>query len=213
MLSILLEEIGCPTLSNRSDSWLCSINNEGAFTVKDTRVHMDSILTSTSTTSTLWFKFLPRKVNVFLWRFRLDCLPVRWNLSAKGIYIDSVVCPSCDNGVETSKHIFFECILATEIWRKIRIWLNCGLPPLDSWDSFISWLEGVRLQASSKNRIIAVVVTSLWALWRFRNGLVFHDSFCSRSNLFDVIRLVAFRWLKNRSHCVSNWNTWFSIPL
>ncbi|XP_071727297.1 uncharacterized protein [Rutidosis leptorrhynchoides] len=213
LLSMLLEEIGCPTLSNRSDSWLCSINNEGEFTVKDTRVHMDSLLTQSSITSTSWFKFLPRKVNVFLWRFRLNCLPVRWNLSAKGIDIDSVVCPACDNGVETSRHIFFECIFATEIWRKIRIWLDCGMAPLVSWDSFISWLEGVRIQVSSKNRIIAVVVTSLWALWRFRNGLVFHDSFCSRSNLFDVIRLVAFRWLKNRSHGVPNWNTWLSIPL
>ncbi|XP_071700168.1 uncharacterized protein [Rutidosis leptorrhynchoides] len=207
MLSILLEEIGCPTLTNRSDSWLCSINKEGAFTVKDSRVHLDSIRLPASITSTLWFKFLPRKVNVFLWRFRLDCLPVRWNLSAKGIDIVSVVCPSCDNGVETSKHIFFDCVLASEVWRKIRIWLNCDLPPFDSRDSFISWLEGVRFQFSSKNRIIAVVVTCLWALWRFRNGLVFHDSFCSRSNLFDVIRLVAFRWLKNRSRCVSNWNT------
>ncbi|XP_071713078.1 uncharacterized protein [Rutidosis leptorrhynchoides] len=135
----LLEELGCPVLNDRPDSWSCSISNEGMYTVKDAREYIDRHFLASSPIETIWFKHVPRKVNIFLWRFRLDYLPVRWNLSAKGIDINSVVCPICNNGVETREHLFFECDLARELWHKIRLWLNCGMPHFDSWYSFISW--------------------------------------------------------------------------
>ncbi|XP_071733564.1 uncharacterized protein [Rutidosis leptorrhynchoides] len=136
------------------------------------RKHIDRHCLPSSQVDTVWFKFIPRKVNIFLWRFRL---PTRWNLSAKGIDIDSIVCPVCNNGVETREHLFFDCDIARDVWHKIQVWLDCGMPVLSSWDSFVVWLEGTRLSVTSKNRIIAVTVTTLWALWRFRNGVVFHD--------------------------------------
>ncbi|XP_071687946.1 uncharacterized protein [Rutidosis leptorrhynchoides] len=166
-------------------------------------------------TATLWFKFLPRKVDIFLWRLRLESLPVRWNLSARGVEINSIVCPVCNNGVETQDHVFFGCSLASKLrhWHKLRIWLNCSIPSFLSWDSFIVWLEGVRLSSISKNRVIASVITLLWAIWRFRNGIIFNVSFCTISSLFDVVRLLYFRWIKHRGHLFSNWNLWLSMLL
>ncbi|XP_071708329.1 uncharacterized protein [Rutidosis leptorrhynchoides] len=211
--SSLFGIIGKPALCDRPDSWTCSLNNDGRYTVKKARELIDHLLLPTSQVKTLWYMFMPRKVNIFLWRFRLDSLPVRWNLSAKGINVSSIVCPSCNNGVEYRDHLFFECDVARDLWHKIRIWLDCDMPQMSSWDSFFTWLEGIRLRPLSKDRIIAVVVTSLWALWRFRNGVVFLDSFCNKSSLFDFIRLITFRWIKHRGHLVSNWNSWLSMPL
>ncbi|XP_071687760.1 uncharacterized protein [Rutidosis leptorrhynchoides] len=179
-LKVLLEEIGCPILRDRPDSWVCNLSDDGSYMVKDAREY---------------------------------CILVRWNLSAKGIDIDSIVYPNCNNGVETRDHLFFDCDVARDLWLRIRIWLGCGLPHFSSWDLFVVWLEGVRLTVSSKNRIIAVMVTSLWAIWRFRNDVVFQDSFCSKNSLFDVIRLFSFHWIKNRGHLVSNWNFWLSMPV
>ncbi|XP_071694335.1 uncharacterized protein [Rutidosis leptorrhynchoides] len=156
---------------------------------------------------TIWFKFLPRKVNVFLWRFRLDALPTRWNLSARGIELPTVVCPVCNNGVESKDHLFFTCEVASDLWRKVRLWLDCDMHTFLPWDSFISWLEGISLPTSSKNQVVAIIVTLLWAIWRYRNGLVFNNVFCNLSSLFDIIRLLSFRWIKNRGHLVSNWNS------
>ncbi|XP_071687626.1 uncharacterized protein [Rutidosis leptorrhynchoides] len=157
--------------------------------------------------------FVPRKVNVFLWRFRLDSLPVRWLISAKGIDIHSIVCPVCNNEVETRDHLFFGCTLALDLWRRLRMWLNCAMPNFSSWDTFIVWIEGVHLSNIQKKRVIAYMVTLLWAMWRYRNGVVFNDVFCNRNSLFDLIRLLCFRWIKNRGHLVSNWNSWLAIPL
>ncbi|XP_071708533.1 uncharacterized protein [Rutidosis leptorrhynchoides] len=201
------------TISDRHDSWSCPVTSDGLFSVKEVRLHLDQTILPASTNATIWFKFLPKKVNIFLWRLRLNALPVRWNLPARGVDVDSIGCAVCNNKVESLNHVFFECSLASELWHKIRVWLNCSMPTFSSWDSFIVWLEGIQLSSKSKNRIIASVCTTLWAIWRFRNGIVFNDSFCSRSSLFDVIRLLSFRWIKHRSQLVSNWNSWLLMPL
>ncbi|XP_071741317.1 uncharacterized protein [Rutidosis leptorrhynchoides] len=142
-----------------------------------------------------------------------ELIDLRWNLSAKGIDVSSIVCPSCNNGVETRDHLFFDYEVARDLWYKIRIWLDCDMPQLASWDSFLAWLEGIRLRPSSKDRIVAVTLTCLWAIWRYRNGIVFLDPLCNKSSLFDFIRLIYFRWIKHMSHLVSNWNLWLSMPL
>ncbi|XP_071740032.1 uncharacterized protein [Rutidosis leptorrhynchoides] len=213
LLDSLVQDIGFVTISDRTDCWSCSVSADGMYTVKSVRDHIDHKILPVSNCKTCWYKFLPRKVNVFLWRFRLDSLSVRWNLSAKEIDINSVVCPVCTNGVETSDHLFFRCSLASDLWRLVRVWLNCNLPPLSSWETFIVWLEGVNLSSVQKKKVIASVVTLLWVLWRFSNGVVFKDAFCNRDNLFHVTRLFTFRWFNHRGKLVSNWNTWLSVPL
>ncbi|XP_071709083.1 uncharacterized protein [Rutidosis leptorrhynchoides] len=207
LLDSLINEINEIALNNSEDRWECSINHDGVFSVQSTGLLIDRNSIPSGTTSTSWFKFLPRKVNIFLWRLRLDALPVRWNLSAKDVDISSIVCPRCLNGIETHDHLFFGCEFAGALWHKLHVWLNCGMIAFTSWDTFIAWLEGVNLSTIDKKCTIATVVTTLWSIWRFRNGIVFNNVFCNRSSVFDAIRLLSFRWIKHRSHLVLNWNS------
>ncbi|XP_071739127.1 uncharacterized protein [Rutidosis leptorrhynchoides] len=127
---------------DRDDYWTFSISSDGLFSVKVARDYIDHIMLPSSSVATIWFKFIPRKVNIFLWRLSRDALPLHWNLSAKGIDISSIVCPVCNNGIENVDHLFFSCSVAKEIWIKIRVWLNCNMPSFGSWESFLSWIEG-----------------------------------------------------------------------
>ncbi|GKA08185.1 hypothetical protein Tco_0687516 [Tanacetum coccineum] len=45
----------------------------------------------------------------------LDWLPHRLNLSARGIGIPTISCPSCNGNVESADHIFFEYDLVKEL--------------------------------------------------------------------------------------------------
>ncbi|XP_071712806.1 uncharacterized protein [Rutidosis leptorrhynchoides] len=197
---------------DRDDCWEYTLESDGLFSVKSAREYIDRKLLPSSTVETLWFKFVPRKINIFLWRLRLDSLPLRWNLSARGIDANSIVCPICSNGREIRDHLFFDCSVSTALWAKVCIWLNCNMPSFQSWDYFISWIDGSRLSHINKDRIKAVVITLFWVLWRFRNGIVFNDTFCNRCNLFDFVMSLSFTWIKNRGHLVSNWNSWLSMP-
>ncbi|GJX25399.1 hypothetical protein Tco_0231695 [Tanacetum coccineum] len=44
--------------------------------------------------------FSPKKINNYIWIVLRDRLPTRWNLSQKGIDMDSLSCPICDSGIE-----------------------------------------------------------------------------------------------------------------
>ncbi|XP_071727949.1 uncharacterized protein [Rutidosis leptorrhynchoides] len=172
LLNELIVDISGCTLNDGDDRWDFSVASKGLFNVKEARLYLDRKLLPSTSPITSWFKFIPRKVNIFLWRFRLNALPVRWKLFEKGIDINSIVCPICNNGIETRDHVFFDYPLSLDIWQRIRIWFNCSMPSFSSWDTFIEWIEGIRLCVSSKHRVIASVITTLWAIWRFRNGIV-----------------------------------------
>ncbi|GKD31094.1 RNA-directed DNA polymerase, eukaryota, reverse transcriptase zinc-binding domain protein [Tanacetum coccineum] len=87
-------------------------------------------------TKTRWIKAMPIKVNVHAWKMRLDCLPTRLNISQRGMYIDSILCPICDNAVESSRHIFFNCNVAREILRKIARWWDVSYMEVSSYEEW-----------------------------------------------------------------------------
>ncbi|GJZ17316.1 RNA-directed DNA polymerase, eukaryota [Tanacetum coccineum] len=62
---------------------------------------------------------VPIKVNIHAWKVRLDCLSTKLNISRRGLDIDSILCPMCESAVESSRHTFFTCHIAREIFRKV----------------------------------------------------------------------------------------------
>ncbi|GKD56679.1 RNA-directed DNA polymerase, eukaryota [Tanacetum coccineum] len=112
--------------------WSLGVGCDGTFTVKDTRHHIDDTNLPTLNTSTIWCKYIPRKVNIFLWRLRLDRLPLRLNLSKRCLDIQSIMCPLCTNGVESNDHLFYTCEVASSIRRLIEAWCDLQFPNLIS---------------------------------------------------------------------------------
>ncbi|GKC32824.1 RNA-directed DNA polymerase, eukaryota, partial [Tanacetum coccineum] len=51
----------------------------------------------------------------YLWKVNEQLsLPTRFNVSRRGIDIDSIMCTICDNGVKTSRHLFFYCCMVRQ---------------------------------------------------------------------------------------------------
>ncbi|GJT26798.1 RNA-directed DNA polymerase, eukaryota [Tanacetum coccineum] len=93
--SKLVELVGSVSLSSSPDRWFCDLSGDGVFTVKVVRNFLDDMLLPSHPVVTSWTKFIPIKVNIFAWRARRDCLPTRYNLSRRGVVLDSIVCPIC----------------------------------------------------------------------------------------------------------------------
>nr|GFA62511.1 RNA-directed DNA polymerase, eukaryota [Tanacetum cinerariifolium] len=119
-LNDLLLEISQIDISVDEDTCTWVLSNDGTFSVKSARCLIDSKLLPSIPTPTVWDKFLPRKVNIFLWRLSLDRLPHRLNLSSCGLDIPTISCSSCNGNVESIDHVFFECDLVKEIWCLVR---------------------------------------------------------------------------------------------
>ncbi|GJZ40911.1 RNA-directed DNA polymerase, eukaryota [Tanacetum coccineum] len=89
-LSSILDTI---SLSSANDRWSCDVNGDGMFRVKDIRSSLDDIFLPSSALATRWVKYIPIKINIFIWRARLDRLPTRSNLANRGVVLDSLLCP------------------------------------------------------------------------------------------------------------------------
>nr|GEU38325.1 myosin heavy chain-related protein [Tanacetum cinerariifolium] len=70
------------------------------FSVASARKHIDVHILPRGLSTTRWNKGIPIKVNIFMWRLKLNKLPTLANLVQKGIDINSLLCPICDNYVE-----------------------------------------------------------------------------------------------------------------
>ncbi|GKB74933.1 RNA-directed DNA polymerase, eukaryota [Tanacetum coccineum] len=139
---------------------------------------IDSMLLPSLVPPTSWYKVLPRKVNIFLWRLYLDRLSHRLNLSSRGMDIQSISCPMCNGNVKSSSPIFFECDIASEVWRMVRNWCDIPLPSFSSHDQMRSW---------------------------YRNNVTFCAHPMRKSDLFDNIRSSSYNWLSHRGRLTSNW--------
>ncbi|GJX38683.1 hypothetical protein Tco_0251986 [Tanacetum coccineum] len=70
-LCALLEPV---SLSPAKDRWICDLTGDGEFRVKKVRNSLDDLLLPSQPDATRWVKCIPIKINVFVWRARLDCL-------------------------------------------------------------------------------------------------------------------------------------------
>nr|GEX00314.1 RNA-directed DNA polymerase, eukaryota [Tanacetum cinerariifolium] len=201
------------TLSDSKDIWTWSIGSP-SFSVKCTREHIDKRYLPDGDSETRWNRSLPKKINIFIWKALRDRLPTRWNLSRKGIELDTLLCPICDSNIETVDHTFWTCSLATSIWNKIFDWLDIDAPsPVHIKDIF-TWINDLRVSTTKKSILEVICGVALWALWQFRKGLVFGSSPSNRCTLFDSIIDTSYRWYSIRNKLSSiSWNNWMLNPL
>ncbi|XP_071700330.1 uncharacterized protein [Rutidosis leptorrhynchoides] len=112
--------------SDRSDdTWIWKSSNKGSFCTKTVaRVINENvnIHTNSSRYVTLRNNFVPLKVEVFIWRLIRGRLPVRVELDKRGIDLNSVRCPLCDDDVETLDHAFIFCKYAMDVWERVYKW-------------------------------------------------------------------------------------------
>ncbi|GJY44921.1 RNA-directed DNA polymerase, eukaryota, reverse transcriptase zinc-binding domain protein [Tanacetum coccineum] len=85
-------------------------------------------------TQTRWIKAVPIKVNIHAWKVRMDCLPTRLNISRRGIDIPSIICPVCGSVTESSSHLFFDCLVAKDNFRKICRWWEVDFMEVHTFD-------------------------------------------------------------------------------
>ncbi|GKB50563.1 RNA-directed DNA polymerase, eukaryota [Tanacetum coccineum] len=142
MLEELTSTLETVSLSNSCDRWICDLTSDGVFRVKEVRNCIDDIFLPSQVIETRWVRFVPIKVNIFIWRARQDCLPTRVNLVRRGINVDSCVCPICSSGEDEINHILFRCDLAQQVLRRICRWWE--LDPSD-WNTFQEWTYDRRI--------------------------------------------------------------------
>ncbi|GJW83284.1 RNA-directed DNA polymerase, eukaryota, reverse transcriptase zinc-binding domain protein [Tanacetum coccineum] len=182
------------TLSSAVDRYVWSLENSGEFSVKSIRQVIDANCFPVIHSATRWVKSVPLKVNIMAWKIKMDGLPTRMNISRRGIEIDSIVCPICNSGAESSCHIFFQCNLVRQLARKISSWWNVDYVDVSSYEEWYTWLVSLRLQANLKAVFEGIFYCLWWSVWMFRNKILFEKDTPSQARIFDNIVSNSYYW-------------------
>ncbi|GJV49231.1 RNA-directed DNA polymerase, eukaryota, reverse transcriptase zinc-binding domain protein [Tanacetum coccineum] len=156
----LLIDISSLDINVERDSPIFTLSTDNTFSVNVARNFLDDCLLPSSLPCTRWYKVLPRKVNIFMWRLFLDRLPHRLNLSSRGLDIESIMCPVCNGSVESNSHIFFSCTSTSSIWRLVRGWCDLKFPLLSSCNDWDSWLLACQVMNDEKDQAYIIFAST-----------------------------------------------------
>ena len=139
----------------------------------------------------VWKLSVPPRLHVFMWLLCNNKLLTRDNLS-KRQHIDDVTCVFCSD-CESFHHLFYDCIVARNLWQKI-----CEITKVSEVNNMLSVS---RWWISDKNhKFLNIIHTAaLWSLWRMRNDICFNRTVSSGMQVLYV--RVAYTLAKWRLLC------------
>ncbi|GJR83958.1 RNA-directed DNA polymerase, eukaryota, reverse transcriptase zinc-binding domain protein [Tanacetum coccineum] len=191
-LSQLIMNMEGVSLVDMRDRWVWSLDGSGEFFVASVRRVIDDRSLPVVSSKTKWVNVVPIKVNIHAWKVRLDGLPTRLNISKRGMNIESISCPLCNNAVESSSHIFFACHIARESFRKITRWWDINFLEISSHEDWTEWISNLRLHSKHKKLLEGVCYVMWWHIWNFRNKSIFGAVTPSKASIFEDIVASSF---------------------
>nr|GEV27004.1 putative RNA-directed DNA polymerase, eukaryota, reverse transcriptase zinc-binding domain protein [Tanacetum cinerariifolium] len=177
-----------------ADRYVWTLNGSGEYSVASIRNILDDFRAPTTCSPTRWVQCVPIKINVIAWKVKMDGLPTRFNISRRGMDIESMSCSLCDNGVEPSNHMLFSCSLVRHLYRNIFAWWDVLFRDVHSYVEWLDWLVTMRLSSKLKDILEGVFFVLWWLIWSFRNKVLFDTKKPQKATLFDDIFSISFNW-------------------
>ncbi|XP_021997739.1 uncharacterized protein LOC110894818 [Helianthus annuus] len=197
------------------DVWKWKYASDGFFNVAGIKKILSTANRVRPTKVFKWNNWIPKKVAIVAWRAEMERLPTKCALAMRNITVQNNLCVLCGDYAETCEHIFVACQFAQMIWQNIADW--CKIPPIIAFDLYdlLSLHETCSGASSKKKKVLhAVILVTMWSLWKLRNETVFSQSNPNTTKILDEIKAMAFLWVKNRSKMVSlSWEDWYRFEI
>ncbi|GKB91655.1 reverse transcriptase domain, reverse transcriptase zinc-binding domain protein, partial [Tanacetum coccineum] len=164
---------------------------------------------------TLWNKWVPKKVNIFIWRVLKGRIPVWEELDRRGIDLDTTLYPCCDSVVESCVHSLVFCNFVMSVWEKIFSLWKLGSVNAFSIGEIFTANGNVVISNYSSHLWQAVIWTSGYFIWKMRNERIFKGKVSSITKIVQDIQLKRFEWITRRTRNSSefDWHQWIGEPL
>nr|GEY68089.1 RNA-directed DNA polymerase, eukaryota [Tanacetum cinerariifolium] len=171
---------------------------DGEFSVASARNLIDDRTPGVVGSKTRWIEYVPIKVNILVWRIKLNNHPSRLNLSRRGLDLDTISCRSCNSAVESTNHILFGCSMAKDLYKYIARWWDVSMMTFSSYDEWWNWFSNLRVPSKLKMIFEGVFYISWWVIWNYQNKVIFGPGYQAKDRLLDDIVALSFTWCKSR---------------
>ncbi|XP_022008318.1 uncharacterized protein LOC110907678 [Helianthus annuus] len=127
-------------------------------------------------------------------------IPTTTALKNRGLNIPDVTCGICGAAEETAAHILIQCNFAKTTWEAVADWLH--IPRLNTEGDIKDLLVELKELQRGKNKkraIHAVVIQTMWILWKNRNGKIFSNKQGDVQRIMMEIKEASYQGVKTRS--------------
>ncbi|XP_071695592.1 uncharacterized protein [Rutidosis leptorrhynchoides] len=158
-------------------------------------------------------KLVPKKIVLFIWRAQKKRLQVLVEIDKRGIDLDSIRCPLCDDDLKSVDHVLIFCKYALDIWERVFKWWGFG-----NFASYsLNELINIDNNVNSSNWGSTTWQTTRWIcmylIWKNRNNKVFNNKCWNGPVALNEIQIMTFEWISNRSRERKiEWLEWLSNP-
>ncbi|XP_071729183.1 uncharacterized protein [Rutidosis leptorrhynchoides] len=188
----LLDILAMTSLSNNVDTWTWDGDSSCGNSVAAARRLIDLHSIAPFSCPTNWLSLYPSKVNIFIWRLRMNRLATKDNLERKGIDLPNYLCVWCNVQNESVHHVFVSCVISKQIWSYLGSWINFNLPSWNNLEELWIWMDNLSVHEKKKIVVRSIFYSVLWNIWRLRNSYVFNDPTFRISHVLDNIIVTSF---------------------
>ncbi|XP_071720755.1 uncharacterized protein [Rutidosis leptorrhynchoides] len=197
-------------------TWRFTLGSNGEFSTRCAAAKFDEVIITRNNASlvpTLRNNLIPQKIGIFIWRATRGRLPVRQELDKKGIDLDSLLCPMCNNIVESVDHALVSCKAAKEVWEGVFKWCGFDLPANANLENLFVGLGSGNISDHRKRIWQAIEWVTGYSIWKNRNSKVFRNDAWASSKVINEIQVKSYEWIRNRSKdSMCEWLQWLTSP-
>ncbi|KAK1427023.1 hypothetical protein QVD17_15705 [Tagetes erecta] len=141
-------------------------------------------------------KLVPSKVNIFVWSALINGIQTKEALHHRNI-IPNPICPSCEKN-ESPEHVFLNCERALKVWHAIFKWCNIPINQTVTIGQLLKIPASLSVTSNTKKLLYAIILTSLWCIWRARNDHIFNAKTKDTTAIIEDIKSLAHLWTKSK---------------
>ncbi|XP_071728135.1 uncharacterized protein [Rutidosis leptorrhynchoides] len=196
-------------------SWKCKTGAGNEYKSKFVTEKINELTTQNdnSRKATLRNNLLPQKIRIFIWRTMRKRIPTRVELDKRGVDLDTMLCPMCNDTIETVEHAILECKFAKEIWEGIFKWWGTNAPSNLNIESSFKGNGIGGISGQNKNVWQAIEWVTGYFIWKNRNNKVFGKDAWGTSKIINEIQIKTHEWINNRSGKIYlEWHQWLLQP-
>ncbi|KAF5754404.1 putative reverse transcriptase zinc-binding domain-containing protein [Helianthus annuus] len=137
---------------------------------------------------------------MFVWRAIEEKIASAVALRNRGINSLDTVCKTCGAAEESAAHILLRCNFAERTWELVTNWLKIPMVNVEgSLTDLLVETSEVQRSKGVRKAIYAVIIQTIWILWKTRNEKVFKGRQGKVQTVIEEIKEASYLGVKLRS--------------
>ena len=139
----------------------------------------------------------------FALRALQDRIATKKNLLRRSIHLVDSLCVLCGSEEETTSHLLISCPIVNAVRNSYSKWIGVSFVNHFALKEHFEQFNCTWFSKEGNKLWKRVWVSIIWCIWKHRNEIVFNQAKVDASEIFSLVQVQSWAWLKNKLPRVS----------